>query len=36
MNCPFAAELSVMGIRVPAEELVNLSPGSLLVFKPIL
>ena len=33
MNCPFATELSVMGIRVPAEELVNLSAGSLLVFK---
>jgi flagellar motor switch protein FliM len=33
MNCPFATELGVMGIRVPAEQLIRLSPGSLLLFK---
>jgi len=33
MKCPFAAELGVMGVRVLAEELVNMRPGKLLVFR---
>jgi flagellar motor switch protein FliM len=33
LNCPFGTELCVMGVRVPAEQLIHLSPGSLLLFK---
>ena len=32
LNCPFEIELGVMGLRVPAKELVGLRPGKLLVF----
>ena len=33
LNCPFAMELGVMGLRVPAQELVNMDPGKLIVFR---
>jgi flagellar motor switch protein FliM len=32
LNCPFEVELDVSAIRVPAEQLVDLYPGKLLVF----
>lgn len=32
LNCAFAADLDVSGIREPAEQLVDLRPGQLLVF----
>ncbi|MGC2195997.1 MAG: response regulator [Terriglobales bacterium] len=33
LNCPFEIELGVMGVRVPAEELVGMRPGGVLVFR---
>lgn len=33
LNCPFAIELGVMGMRVHAQELVNMELGKLIVFR---
>ncbi len=33
LNCPFSIELGLMGVRVIAEELVNMRPGDLLLFR---
>ena len=33
LNCPFALELGLMGVRIIAEELVNMRPGELLTFR---
>jgi flagellar motor switch protein FliM len=33
VNCPFGIELGVMGMRVQAQELVNIEPGGLIVFR---
>jgi len=33
LHCPFPVELGVLGIRVAAEELVNIKPGHLLVLR---
>ncbi|HST12121.1 MAG TPA: FliM/FliN family flagellar motor C-terminal domain-containing protein, partial [Terriglobales bacterium] len=32
-HCPFPLELGVLGIRVAAEKLMNIQPGSLLVLR---
>ena len=32
LECSFRAELNVLGIRVPAKEVVDLKPGSLIAF----
>ena len=33
LSCPFSIELGVMGMRVHAQELVNMEPGKLIVFR---
>lgn len=33
LHCPFPIELDVLGIRIPAEELVNIKPRTLLVLR---
>lgn len=33
LNCPFSIELGVMGVRASTEELVNMRPGELIVFR---
>ena len=33
LNCPFATELGVMGLVVPAQELVDMDLGKLMVFR---
>ena len=33
LNCPFGTELGVMGLRVQAQELVNMERGRLIVFR---
>jgi flagellar motor switch protein FliM len=35
LHCPFPIELGVLGIRIPAEELVNIKAGNLLVLRHV-